>query len=336
MSNDLELFHNILLINRPWLSTTTDQKYQQLLQTVSKVNYAQQPLHELSFPKALTPKRKYFFALIDDEARRYINTIHSLMKDASNENEKKYWIHNTLTKKIKDKFTETEKAIAANQFYFSVIDDRQQTQRQKDNAYVIQLLKFELIRIYIEIQNSFSAFLKEDPLTEADILSTYFQSEEAPEKSFIIPAPDYKLPKPTTSLSVQPVKKELKVIKADIREPVKGVLKYEDIIAKPDRFALAESELFQVDLIDADYKFKRSRGNVEKMAAIFHIMIQKNYFKPLSFSSGQKKITDLQIRKFLNHRYAASIDKEFRNFKKKKAFDAYISNNAGLPLIIPS
>lgn len=128
----------------------------------------------------------------------------------------------------------------------------------------------------------------------------------------------------------------MKVIKADIREPVKGVLKYDDIIAKADRFALAEREIFEVGLIDADYKFNKSRGNVEKMAAIFHIMIQKNYFKPLSFAGGQKKITDLQIRKFLNYRYAASIDKEFRNFKKKKAFDAYISNNAGLPLIIPS
>lgn len=163
------------------------------MQTASKENYAQQPLYELSFGKALTPKRKYFFALIDNEARRYINAIHGLMKDASNENEKKYWIHNTLTKKLKDKFTETEKAITANQFFFSVIDDRQQTPKQKDNAYVIQLLKFELIRIYIEIQNGFSAYLKEDPLTETDILTTYFQSEEAPAKSFIISAPDYKL-----------------------------------------------------------------------------------------------------------------------------------------------
>lgn len=336
MNNALEIYHNLLLIDRPWLSTTTDHKYQQLLQTVSKENYAQQPLYELSFPKALTPKRKYFFALIDNEARRYINTIHTLMKNASTENEKKYWIHNTLAKKIKDKFTETERAIITNQFFFPVISDREQTPKQKDNAYVIQLLKFELIRIYLEIQNNFSAYLKEDSLTEADILSIYFQSEDAPDKSFIIPAPDYKLPKSTTYISVQPVKKELKVIKADIREPAKGVLKYEDIIANADRFALAESEMFEIGLIDADYKFIRIRGNVEKMAAIFHILIQKKYFKPLYFSGGQKKITDLLIRKFLNHRYVASIDKEFRNFKKKKVFDSYISNNSGLPLIIPS
>lgn len=336
MTNDLELYHNILLIDRPWLSSYTDQKYQQLQQTVSKENYAQQPLYDLSFPKALTAKRKYYHALIDNEARRYINAIHSIVKDASNENERKYWIHNTLTRKLKDQFSEAAKAINKNQFYFSAIDDKNQTQSQKDNAYIVQLLKYELIRIYLEIQDSYSAYIQDEPLTEADLISLYFQNEETPEKSFIIKAPDYKLPKATTSISIQPEKQNLKVIKADIREPLKGVLRYDEIIAKPERFALAESELFQIELIDADYRFIKKHGNVEKMAAVYHIMIQKQYFKPVSFTGGQKKITDLQIRKFLNHRYVANIDKEFRNFKKKKDFDAYISNNSGLSLIIPS
>lgn len=188
MTNDLELYHNILLIDRPWLSSNSDQKYQQLLQTVSKENYAQQPLYELNFQKPLTPERKYYYALIDNEARRYINTIHSLVHDASNENEKKYWVHNTLTKKLKDKFVETEKVISSNQFFLAVIDDRLQTAKHKDDAYVIQLLKYELIRIYLEVQDSYPAYLKEDPLTEADLITTYFHSEEAPQKSFITSA----------------------------------------------------------------------------------------------------------------------------------------------------
>ncbi|MBK8711383.1 MAG: hypothetical protein IPL97_05870 [Niastella sp.] len=334
MSNDLELFHNILLIDRPWLSATTDQKYQQLLQMVSKENYAQQPFHELSFPKALTPKRKYFFALIDNEARRYINTIHSLMKDASNENEKKYWIHNTLTKKLKDKFTETEKAITANQFFFSVINDRQQTSKHKDDAYVIQLLKFELIRIYVEIQNSFLAYLKEDPLTEADILSTYFQSEEAPEKSFIISAPDYKLPKGSQPIEI---KEEVKFqpIKADIRTVPKGILKYTDIISNPDKFAAFETELFYQGLINQQYEFAKKRGQVTEMAAAYHVISKKKYFNQFYFP-GRKKVTELHIRKFLNLRYKASIDKEFRNFNDKEVLEEYLPSKPWLTLIIPS
>lgn len=334
MTNDLELYHNILLIDRPWLSSNSDQKYQQLLQTVSKENYAQQPLYELNFQKPLTPKRKYYYALIDNEARCYINTIHSLVHDASNENEKKYWVHNTLTKKLKDKFVETEKVISSNQFFLAVIDDRQQSAKQKDDAYIIQLFKYALIRIYLEVQDNYPAYLKEDPLTEADLLTTYFHSEDATEKSFIAPAPDYKLPKNSQPLVVQEEVK-FQPIKADIRSVPKGILKYTDLIANPDKFAAFETELFHQSLINQQYEFAKKHGQVSELAAAYHVLIKKKYFNQFYFP-GRKKVTDLHIRKFLNHRYQANIDKEFRNFKEGKALEQFLPSKPWLTLILPS
>lgn len=334
MTNDLELYHNILLIDRPWLSSYTDQKYQQLQQTVSKENYAQQPLYDLSFPKALTAKRKYYHALIDNEARRYINAIHSIVKDASNENERKYWIHNTLTRKLKDQFSEAAKAINKNQFYFSAIDDKNQTQSQKDNAYIVQLLKYELIRIYLEIQDSYSIYIQDEALTEADLLSIYFQNEEAPEKSFIVKAPDYNLPKAKEGLITQEDVK-FQPIKADIREVPKGVLKYTDLIANSDKFAAFETELFHQGLINQQYEFAKKHGQVSELAAAYHVLIKKKYFNQFFFP-GRKKVTDLHIRKFLNHRYKANIDKEFRNFKDSKALEEFLPTHPWLTLILPS
>lgn len=334
MTNDLELYHNILLIDRPWLSSNSDQKYQQLLQAVPKENYAQQPLYELNFQKPLTSKRKYYHVLIDNEARRYINTIHSLAHHASNENEKKYWIHNTLTKKLKDKFVETDKVISSNQFFFAIIDDRLQTAKHKDDAYVIQLLKYELIRIYLEVQDNYPAYLKEDPLTEADLLTTYFHSEEAPQKSFIAPAPDYKLPKNSQPLVVQEVVK-FQPIKADIRTVPNGILKYTDLIANQDKFAAFEIELFHQGLINQQYEFTKKHGQVSELAAAYHVLIKKKYFNQFYFP-GRKKVTDLHIRKFLNHRYQAKIDKEFRNFKEGKALEQFLPSKPWLTLILPS
>lgn len=334
MSNALEVYHNLLLIDRPWLSANSDQKYQQLLPSVSKENYAQQPLYELTFPKALTPKRKYFFAVIENEARRYINAIHSLIKDASNEKEKKYWIHNTLTKKLKDKFVETENAIKANEFIFLAINDRQQTAAHKDNAYILQLLKYALIRIYVEIQDSYRDYVTDEPMTEADILGTYFQTEEVPDQTFITNAPDYKLPKGSRPIDV---KEEVKFqpIRADFRPAGKGVLKYTDIIANPDKFALFEAELFQQELINQQYEFAKKHGQVSELAAAYHVLIKKKYFNQFYFP-GKKKVTDLHIRKFLNHRYNANIDKEFRNFKEGKALEQFLPSKPWLSLIIPS
>jgi hypothetical protein len=99
--------------------------------------------------------------------------------------------------------------------------------------------------------------------------------------------------------------------------------------------SLAEQELFNSELLDHQYKFIKKRGNVEKMAALYRILIQKQHFKTYSFKDGRKKITDLQIRKFLNHRYIATIDREFRNFKDKPTLDEYLSNHVALALLIP-
>ena len=72
------------------------------------------------------------------------------------------------------------------------------------------------------------------------------------------------------------------------------------------------------------------------MAAIVHLLIQKKYFHKLHFAGGRRLITDLQIRKFLNHRYIAGIDKEFRVFKKIEKLDTYLDDNVRVRLLIPS
>lgn len=336
MNNDLELYHTILFINCPWLdNATSEQKYQQMYHTLSKENLAHQPLYELDFPKPLTAKRKYYHTLFANEANRFINTVHSLINQASNEDEKKFWVHTTLTKKLKDKLNQTEAVIANNNFQLSAAEDKSLDKSHSDNAFVIQSLKYQLIRLYLEIQNTFADYVKEDLLSEDDIHKLYF-SEPAPAKSFIIAATPLNLPKPKQKVVVKEPEKTFKAIKADIREAAKGVLQYNDIIAKPDKFALAEEELFNDGLLDHEYKFIKKHGHVEKMAALYHILIQKQHFKKFYFKDGKKEITDLQIRKFLNHRYIATIDREFRNFKDKPTLDTYLSNHVALPLLIPS
>ena len=101
MSLDLELSHKILFIDRPWLETsTTDAKYLQLLHAVINENFAQQPLYELSFPKPLTPKTKYYQAIITNEAVGFINSVHTLVNSALSDNERKFHIHSILSKKL--------------------------------------------------------------------------------------------------------------------------------------------------------------------------------------------------------------------------------------------
>jgi hypothetical protein len=335
MSNDLELYHQILFIDRPWMgSETTDAKYQQLLHEVSKENFAQQPLYEISFLKPLTPKRKYYHAIISNEAIAFINSVHTLIKRALNDNERKYHIHTILSKKLPAKLRETQKIIALRKLYFSLIDDNTIDKKLRDNAYIIQYLKYRLIALYLEIQNSFPAWLKEDNLTEQDIHSLYFD-EDLAGKIFIGKAQDLGLPKATDTKLITKEEKKFNPIKGDFRDAKKRILSYTDLIAKPDKFAVFEIELFEQGLIDEHYNFKKEYGQIQELAAAFRILIRKGYLNKYYFP-GHKEISERQISSFLNHRYNANIDREFRNFKEKTRFEDYLEKKPWLMLILPS
>ncbi len=332
MNNDLELYHNLLFINRPWLdNTTSEQKFRQLLHELPQENLAQQPIYELVFPKPLTAKQKYYCTLLNNEANRYINNIHSLINQASNDNEKKFWVNTTLYKKLKDKLTQTETVIKKNNFFLTDINDKNQQQEHLDNTYIIQNLKYQLIRLYLELQNSFPAYVKEDMLNEEDIHKLYF-GEPSPDKSFIVPAANYNFPKAKQPLIIQDEIK-FQPIRADFGVVPKGILKYSDVIKTPDKFSVFETELFHQELINQQYKFSKRHGQVLELAAAYQILIKKKYFNDYYFP-GRKKIADLHIRKFLNNRYSANIDREFRNFNNSKLLEKYIQTKLWLTLII--
>src|SRR5690606_3523222 len=86
-------------------------KFKQDLQDLKKAFYQVQPLYEVSFPKALTNKRKYFLSLIDAEATEYLNYIHKQVSESINANAKKYHVHMALTRTLNEKLRETALAI---------------------------------------------------------------------------------------------------------------------------------------------------------------------------------------------------------------------------------
>lgn len=313
MSNDLELYHRILFIERPWLDTaTTDAKYQQLLYELSMENFAQQPLYELSFPKPLTPKRKFYSAIIANEAIRFLNSIHTLMNSGLIENEKKYHIHKTLSKRLPALLHETEKIITSQKLYFAHIEDPAFDKKIKEDAYVIQYLKYRLIALFLEIQKRFADYLKEEILSDGEVSSIYFS--EVYNNSLIKPAPNvYSFPKQITKTPIK--KNKFSSKKGDFRTAMKGIMLYEDIISDAQSFANVEEVLFDVNLIDEEYNFTSVHTEKQKLAAIYHVLIRKGYFKKRNFIK-KKPITDVDIRKFLDRRYNTNLDSQFRHWRR--------------------
>jgi len=321
MNNELSLYHNMLFLDlRPWKKRdVSESKYKELMQSISKGAFSFQPLYEVAFEKPLTAKRKYYHALIENEATQYLNNFHSIFAGAEKVNEKKYWVHTTLTKVISQKLKETSKAIEDNQYY---LDQFLTCKKSKsvaayifDETYIIQFLKYQLIRIYLEIQEAFQDYLKEDAVSEDELHSIYFL-EQPPSKSILVEAKKIKLPTPASQVNAKPDTVQFIPKAFDFRTDKKGVLSYKTIVKDANRFSRFEEELFSQGLIDVDYTFGNQHGQIQEMAAIFHTLIKKGYFNKRNFEK-KKDIKPIDIRKFLDHRYESNTFKQFQTWGYK-------------------
>jgi len=339
MSKKLELFNTLLFIDCPWHDINpSENKFQQLLHKLPKVGLENQPLLELKFLKPLSERKKYYSTIIENEAASYLNAFHKTMKAEATDDEKKYQVHKSLVKQLRKKLKETESIVASKGFSFQNIEPAQKKlqgdSKFKEDVYIIQLLKYQLIWLYLEIQNSYLPYLSQDVLEESDFCEIFF-SEPEPDKSLFAKAPELNLPKPVQSIVIKENAKPFIVQKKDIREPAKGILTYEQMITNPEKFAKVEKELFEQGLINDQYKFHKKQKRIQEFAALYQVLLKKNYFNKFYFP-GKHKITDLHIRHFLNHRYLATIDREFRNFRKQNVLEAYLDTKPWISLILPS
>ena len=228
----------------------------------------------------------------------------------------------SLSKRLKDKLKDTQSVIASHQLFFSTLDENRLDKQLRDNAWIIQYLKHQLIRLYLEIQDAYPEYLSDDPLTEQEIHSIYFTENSGENR--IIKAPAVFKSSSGKALVAEPTNFE--PLMRDVRETDNTILTYSEMIACAEKFAAIEKLLFQEQLIDSKYDFiKKPKGNIKKLAAVYVTLVKKNYFNEFYFP-GKMKITDLQVRKFLNYRYNATIDREFRNFRNKEKGDALLES----------
>lgn len=331
MDAELGLYHKILLLElRPWTNREiTDAKFKELLLKVKQHHYVLQPNYAVDFPKPLTAKRKYYHALIENEAIRYLNNFHQIIEGCLNDKERKYWVHTTLTKVFVSKFKEASKVIDDNSYNFSLLISGGKSKSDKntlDETYIIQHVKYQLIRLFIEIQETYKDYLKEEEIPEEELHQIYF-TEEAPVNSLLIEAEKIKVAKPASKAQVKQTSETFRALKNDFRDTAKGVLDYKTIIKNDTRFASFEEQLFVQGYIDADYNFTNRHGQIQELAAIFRVLINKGYFSPKDFAKN-KALKHVDYRKFLDHRYKAKTDKQFRTLgNEPEKVAEFLENN---------
>jgi hypothetical protein len=340
MSNELELFNDILFLNhRPWIfGKQSDIKFKQLLLEVKKEYYAQQPKYKVDFIKPLSNIRKYYHTIIDYETRRYLNDLHTDISEALNDDEKSYLVYFAINKLISQKIKETAQVIIEREYTPEQFDQLQPSKKIEpgiaDESYILHLLKHHLVRLIMEIQEFYPDYLKDEALQADEIYYKYF-NEAALETTFIKKAENY----PDTNQTPQPQHRDNKpafnAIRDDIREGKRNILSYNQLIKNPSRFAQIEEELYAQELIDSNYNFTNKHGKKNYLAALYHQLIRKGYFYTRIFPDNIE-VKNREITKFLDHRYNTDVDKQFRNFQNNpQELVQLIENDYWLDHILP-
>lgn len=198
MSNTLPILDRVIYTDlSPWNpsgNTSSDEAYKDALHELPTVEITHQPKYLLDFYRPFNYKTQYYAKLITGEANAYIDRIINLIEGSKTKTLKKYWLNDTLNKKLKTKIQDVGKLINTNDFALQYINPAKTIYSidtaHKENAYIIQLTKITLIKIYLEIQRHFKPIITDDTLLTIDDFYTRLLFEPIPENYFLKEIPD--------------------------------------------------------------------------------------------------------------------------------------------------
>lgn len=208
--NKLHILDTILYNGlQPWLAENhPDEKFAVLLSEIKPVEPQFPMKYEVDFWRPFNFKTKYYQKLITREMNQYCNQVIAFIAADDNHQVKKYWINDTLNKKLQTRLKEVGKLIKEKHLDLAYIDPSKSTFDQdaahKTDTYIIQLLKTALIKIYLEIEHVFLDFRTDVLLIEDFYTQLLF--EPIPSDPFLKEA--------SPDLSIEPVKQ--KGVKTDL------------------------------------------------------------------------------------------------------------------------
>lgn len=327
MKNNILTMHSLSVYSeilyktlRPWKINSDNERVweNKIYETKRKVN-SFQPHFKVSLPGNLNNIRKYYSLIIENEAIEYLNDFHKEMKETIIKEENIYLIKRALHSNINQILKDIDQIITERKYSMDFILSNtpiaQTDVAIANESYIFFFLKYQTLRIYRELRKVYESGFDVGILTDEDLMYKYFR-EGVENLKYIVEADKIEglnsitireRPKPKLPFEDKPF---------DFRISKKGVYTYDQMVKNPKLFSVIEEYLYDNEIINKDYIFQESSQGMTKLkfATLVHQMYKLKYFNSF-MPNKKKKINDLDIRKFINHRYQTDIDRQFRELK---------------------
>jgi len=308
--NPVKFFHALTISLKAW---SINLKIDNLPEAEKLPKFAYKQIDQESFnfltiPDFYDKATEFYYYLIQNEHQKILSEFAYNVSKAKNNVTAKYQVSSVL-KKIE----------------YYMVQIRGKNISDNLSAFVLEALSISLFRLYEEIKVMFPELLGPDTLTETDIISLiapdyeinkndengisgkinrYFQNRNT-KNTIKVSEPDILF-----SSGRQTEKPHFIQRKCDFNDGFKGKLSYDEVVNK-ELFALFESHLYNNGFIDIDYHFTNKHSLKKELAAIYHILIQKKYFRERNFKH-QSKFRNADYRQYLDNRYFVDTSQQFR------------------------
>lgn len=246
--NQLKILDEILYKGQqPWLAENNpDEKYAAMLSEIKVTEPDLNLKYVVDFPRPFNNKTKYYQRIIFREMNTYCNLVINQISDNNDIRVKKYWLNDTLDKKLKTRLKEIGRLIKERHLDFIYIDSSKiafdQDTNHKTDVYIVQLLKICLMKMYLEIQNKFLN-LRVDVLLVEDFY-TQLLFEPVPSSSFLKETTPIISIEPESTIVVEPT------ITVDVRS-IKS-FSYKKLPTNPENLTDLCNSLIKGKFIAAD------------------------------------------------------------------------------------
>lgn len=323
MSNLLITIEAIIIGGkRPWIDSNlkSDAFYSQMISAHSKLKPTFEAGSIVEFPAPLTPMRTYYFNLIQSTATNFLNTIINLADNTTIQNEKLYWANKVGFKPVVVQIEQLNTIITTHKFSWETFQGpilgRDSDAKNRNGAYVAQLLKYYLLHIIYELQFQFPELIPNAANTFEDLNNRYFvdplHSGILTERQILPLAPDKTLPPTPIDIS------NFEITAKDDDDENEPVISFSKILVNKEKFLSVERQIRGFNLINKHREFIKDKGqrHNEKLAAILASLYEQKYFNTECFlqGKGKTKITRTDIGRVFEKRYSCRIEKQFRTF----------------------
>lgn len=322
--NPLATFSSIIESDQsPWRRNhLPEAKYRQMLAALPKQLLKHQIEYVPAFLPPLVPIQQYYTRLIENAFTEYLNEFLTLMEGAAIDLERTHYVTTALESEMDQQLRDIEdcftKCHLPNVTDASELEKLRAPTGNNNDAFIINVMKFHLLAIVLNIQDIYPDFTTKLPKGYSDLHLYYFY-EALPDGFFTAPSASLIAELPNAKAVTKPPAFE--PVMDDIEGRVPKPVPFGEFIASSFLLRKMENYLFELEYLTNQYYLtdKVKKDVKREVCALILEMEQRRGFKEYIFiNKKRKKITPAHILRFFNNRYQTDLTDVFYGMRRKE------------------